>query len=209
METLLLGICGHCESQSHTKIGISATLNAKGTRALDKLQTTSVTKELRGFSDKPDVSVDPNSHSFGLTTLNHVVHVWVLIKKLNIACKTWHYSLEDSCERVKEKKKNIPRLKTCVLWSLANYEFVDSAFLKVALLIQRLQLPPYHISLHLLTIHENNTPDSSPFTAIDQSILFIEGNERVNHIPGLKYLHICPLHQQKQQIHLLCYDHLL
>lgn len=122
METLLLGICGHCESRSHTKIGISATLNAKGTRALDKLQTTSVTKELRGFSDKPDVSVDPNSHSFGLTTLNHVVHVWVLIKKLNIACKTWHYSLEDSCERVKEKKKkhtkvkNVCPLIACELW---------------------------------------------------------------------------------------------
>lgn len=51
---------------------LSAPLNTKGTRALDKLQTTRVTKELREFSDKPDVSVDSNSHSFGLTTLNHV-----------------------------------------------------------------------------------------------------------------------------------------
>lgn len=166
-----------------------------------------MTKEPRWFSEEPNVPIDLNSHSFDLITLNHIVHVWALTEKLNTACKTWHYSLEDSCGRIKGEK-NIPRLKTRVLWSLTNYAFVDSAFLKVALLIQRLQLPPYRISLHLLTI-PNNTPDSSPFSPINKSIPFIEGNERVNHIPGSKFLHVCPQHQQKQQIHLLFNAHLL
>lgn len=44
--------------------------------------------ELRGISDKPEVYVDSNRHSFGLTTLNPVVHIGALMKKLNIACKT-------------------------------------------------------------------------------------------------------------------------
>lgn len=57
----------------YLKYLLSAPLNTKGTRALDKLQTMRATKEPKEFLDKPDVYADPNSHSFGLTTLNHVV----------------------------------------------------------------------------------------------------------------------------------------
>lgn len=43
---------------------LSVPLNTKGTRAADKLQTTRVTKKMGEFSDSPDISVDPNSHSW-------------------------------------------------------------------------------------------------------------------------------------------------
>lgn len=198
LNLLLTGASAICSSYTRT------------TTDLDNLQTTRVTKDPREVSDKPDVSVDSNSHSFALIAVNCVIQVLRCNEETKKPAKhnitVWRTAAK---EEKKKEKKTIPRLKTCVLWLLANYEFVESAFLKVALLIQRLQPPLYHITLHLLTIHEKNVPDGSPFTAINQSILAIEGNERVNHAPGWEYLHVCPLHQQEQQVHLLFCAHLL
>lgn len=165
-----------------------------------------MTKEPSEVSDRPDVSVDSNRHSFALIAFNCVLQVLKELKSLQDTTLQSGRQLQRSG---KKKKKTILRLKTRVLCSLANYEFVESAFLKVALLIQRLQLPLYHMALHLLTVHEKNAPDGSPFSAINQSILATKGNERVNHIPCWEYLHICPLHQQEQQVHLLFCAHLL
>lgn len=157
-----------------------------------------VTKEPGEVSDRPDLSVDSNSHSFALIALNCVVQVLRHNEETKKPAKhnitVWRTAVKEG----KKKKETLPKLKMHVLWSLANYEFVESAFLKVGLLIQRLQLPPYHIALHFLTIHEKNTPDGSPFTAISQSMLAIEGKERVNRTPAWEYLHVTPLHQQEQ-----------
>lgn len=164
-------------------------------------------KEPRQVSDRPDVSVDSNSCSFVLIALNYAVQILRRNEGTKKPAKhnitVWRTAVK---EEGKRKKETIARLKARVLWSLANYEFVESAFLKVAILIQRLQLPPDHIALHLLTMHEKSTPGDSPFTAINQSMLAIGGQERVNHTPAWEYLHICP---QEQQVHLPFSAHLL
>lgn len=60
---LLTGVSAICSSYTRT------------TTDLENLQATRVTKEPREVSDRPDVSVDSNSHSFALTALNCVVQV--------------------------------------------------------------------------------------------------------------------------------------
>lgn len=73
------------------------------TTDLDNLQTTRVTKEPREVSDKPDVSVDSNSHSFALIAVNCVVQVLRCNEETKKPAK--HNTLQSGGQLQRRKKK--------------------------------------------------------------------------------------------------------
>lgn len=105
LNLLLTGASAICSSYKRT------------TTDLDNLQTTRVTKDPREVSDKPDVSVDSNSHSFALIAVNCVVQVLRCNEETKKPAKhitVWRTAAKEE-KRKKKEKKTIPRLKTCVL----------------------------------------------------------------------------------------------
>lgn len=91
LNLLLTGISAICSSYKRT------------TTDLDNLQTTRVIKEPREASDKPDVSVDSNSHSFALIALNCVVQVLICNEETKNPAK--HITVWRTAAKEEKKKK--------------------------------------------------------------------------------------------------------
>lgn len=105
LNLLLTGASAICSSYTRT------------TTDLDNLQTTRVTKEPREVSDKPDVSVDSNSHSFALIAVNCVVQVLRCNEETKKPAKhnttVWRTAAKE--EKKKRKENNTKVKNVCPL----------------------------------------------------------------------------------------------